>query len=124
MAMNKRKMRVLKMKRALRMESRVKKSLPLLNESKYLGYQLSNFHDSDVKQMLKEKNLLPFGTWERELPKFAFDPRFKSKLSNDFELNFSVLPDVSDRKAVFEDFVKNKMEEERKDRRDRFMNAK
>ena len=27
--------------------------------------------------MLKEKNIPPFTTWEKELPKFAFDPRFR-----------------------------------------------
>ncbi|KAF3327975.1 pre-mRNA-processing protein 40C isoform X4 [Carex littledalei] len=29
------------------------------------------------KEMLKERGVLPFATWEKELPKIIFDPRFK-----------------------------------------------
>jgi len=53
------------------------------------------------KEMLKEQNLTPFSSWDKELPKLIFDPRFK------------VLPQHSERRAVFESFVKNILNEER-----------
>jgi hypothetical protein len=31
--------------------------------------------------MLREKNIPPFSTWEKELPKLAFDPRFKRNVT-------------------------------------------
>eukprot|EP01117_Protostelium_nocturnum_P009287 TRINITY_DN3325_c0_g3_i2.p1 TRINITY_DN3325_c0_g3~~TRINITY_DN3325_c0_g3_i2.p1 ORF type:complete len:317 (+),score=95.84 TRINITY_DN3325_c0_g3_i2:3-953(+) len=64
------------------------------------------------KQMLKEKHVGAFSTWEKELSKFAFDPRFK------------ILPDHSDRRAVFQSFTKNKMEDERKEKTERMTLAK
>lgn len=32
-----------------------------------------------LQQMLSEKNISPFSTWERELPKFINDPRYSCK---------------------------------------------
>jgi hypothetical protein len=29
------------------------------------------------QEMLKERGVLPFSKWEKELPKIVFDPRFK-----------------------------------------------
>jgi hypothetical protein len=57
-----------------------------------------------MKSLLREKNISPFAQWEKELPKLAFDPRF------------TVLPLV-ERKIVFESFVKNRLEEQRLEKR-------
>eukprot|EP01116_Phalansterium_solitarium_P018177 TRINITY_DN471_c0_g3_i1.p1 TRINITY_DN471_c0_g3~~TRINITY_DN471_c0_g3_i1.p1 ORF type:complete len:857 (-),score=296.05 TRINITY_DN471_c0_g3_i1:81-2651(-) len=59
------------------------------------------------KQMLRDKKITPFSTWDKELPKLAFDPRFK------------VLPNHADRRAVFDQFVRNRAEEERRERREK-----
>jgi len=64
------------------------------------------------KQMLREKKITPFGSWEKELPKFAFDPRFK------------ILPNHKDRRSVFSEFVKNRVGEERKERKDKLNAAR
>jgi len=43
--------------------------------------------------MIREKNIGPFAKYEKELPKFAFDPRF------------TALP-KEERKPLFESFIK------------------
>ncbi len=47
------------------------------------------------KLLLLEKGVTPGGSWEKELPKFCFDPRYKE-----------LLPNPSDRKAAFESFTR------------------
>ncbi|KAJ7954515.1 Pre-mRNA-processing protein 40C [Quillaja saponaria] len=57
------------------------------------------------KEMLKERGVAPFSKWEKELPKIVFDPRFKA------------IPSYSARRSLFEHYVKNRAEEERKEKR-------
>ncbi|KAI3728498.1 hypothetical protein L6452_17135 [Arctium lappa] len=57
------------------------------------------------KEMLKERGVAPFSKWEKELPKFVFDPRFKA------------IPSYSARRALFDHFVRTRAEEERKEKR-------
>ncbi|RAL54617.1 hypothetical protein DM860_001745 [Cuscuta australis] len=57
------------------------------------------------KMMLKERGVAPFSKWEKELPKILFDPRFKA------------IPSYSERKAIFEHYVKTRADEERKEKR-------
>jgi len=77
------------------------------DEEKTFGQRVDEF-----KQMLREKNLAAFSTWDKELPKLAFDPRFK------------VLPNHSDRRAVFQQYIRNKLEEERQMKKKRLENMK
>ncbi|KAL6526645.1 hypothetical protein OROGR_015735 [Orobanche gracilis] len=56
-------------------------------------------------EMLKERGVAPFSKWEKELPKIVFDPRFKA------------IPNHSARRALFEHYVRNRAEEERKEKR-------
>lgn len=64
------------------------------------------------KDMLREKKLTPFSKWDKELPRLCVDPRFK------------VLPRHGDRRAVFEAYVKNILNEERAAKRARAQAAK
>lgn len=57
------------------------------------------------KEMLKERGVAPFSKWEKELPKFVFDPRFKA------------IPGYSARRSLFDHYVKTRAEEERKEKR-------
>ncbi|KAI3982914.1 hypothetical protein MKX01_010397, partial [Papaver californicum] len=57
------------------------------------------------KEMLKERGILPFSKWEKELPKIVFDPRFKA------------VPGYSARRSLFEHYVRTRAEEERKEKR-------
>nr|XP_043607929.1 pre-mRNA-processing protein 40C [Erigeron canadensis] len=57
------------------------------------------------KEMLKERGVAPFSKWEKELPKFVFDPRFKA------------IPSYSARRAIFDHYVRTRAEEERKEKR-------
>ncbi|KAJ0969000.1 hypothetical protein J5N97_021877 [Dioscorea zingiberensis] len=57
------------------------------------------------KEMLKERGIAPFSKWDKELPKIVFDPRFKA------------VPGYSTRRAVFEQFVRTRAEEVRKEER-------
>ncbi|CAN8258729.1 unnamed protein product [Cochlearia groenlandica] len=57
------------------------------------------------KEMLKERGVAPFSKWEKELPKIIFDPRFKAIASH------------SVRRSLFEQFVKTRAEEERREKR-------
>lgn len=45
-----------------------------------------------------------FSTWDKELPKFVFDPRY-------------LLLTVKERKSCFEAFIRSRTEEERKERK-------
>ncbi|KAJ0483737.1 putative FF domain-containing protein [Helianthus annuus] len=56
--------------------------------------------------MLKERGVAPFSKWEKELPKFVFDPRFQA------------IPSYSARRrAIFDHFVRTRAEEECKEKR-------
>lgn len=57
------------------------------------------------KEMLKERGVAPFSKWEKELPKIVFDPRFKA------------VPSYSARRAIFEQYVRTRAEEERKEKK-------
>ncbi|XP_057860984.2 pre-mRNA-processing protein 40C [Cryptomeria japonica] len=57
------------------------------------------------KEMLKEKGVAPFSKWEKELPKIIFDPRFKD------------IPSYTERRSIFEHYVRNRADEERKEKR-------
>ena len=52
-----------------------------------------------------------FSTWDKELPKFVFDPRY-------------MLLGVKDRKVCFEDFIRVRAEEERKEKRNKLKERK
>ncbi|XP_055593491.1 transcription elongation regulator 1 [Uranotaenia lowii] len=62
------------------------------------------------KEMLKEKEVSAFSTWEKELHKIVFDPRY-------------LLLTSKERKQVFEKYVKDRAEEERKEKKNK-MRAK
>lgn len=47
-----------------------------------------------------------FSTWEKELPKFVFDPRYLLLLARE-------------RKAAFEEFIRDRAEEERREKKNR-----
>ncbi|KAG6557468.1 hypothetical protein Mapa_000741 [Marchantia paleacea] len=57
------------------------------------------------KEMLKEKGIAPFSKWEKELPKIIFDVRFKA------------IPSHTERRAMFEHYVRTRADEERKEKR-------
>lgn len=56
--------------------------------------------------MLREKDVSAFSTWEKELHKIVFDPRY-------------LLLTSKERKQVFEKYVKDRAEEERKEKRNK-----
>ncbi|XP_075146736.1 uncharacterized protein LOC142221089 isoform X2 [Haematobia irritans] len=58
------------------------------------------------KEMLREKDVSAFSTWEKELHKIVFDPRY-------------LLLTCKERKQVFEKYVKDRAEEERKEKRNK-----
>lgn len=60
---------------------------------------------NEFKEMLKEKGVAPFSKWEKELPKIIFDPRFKA------------IPNHSERRTIFEHYVRTRADVERKEKR-------
>lgn len=58
------------------------------------------------KEMLKEKEVSAFSTWEKKLHKIVFDPRY-------------LLLTSKERKQVFEKYVKDRAEEERKEKKNK-----
>lgn len=58
------------------------------------------------KDMLKEKEVSAFSTWEKELHKIVFDPRY-------------LLLASKERKQVFEKYVKDRAEDERREKRNK-----
>ena len=56
------------------------------------------------KEMLKEKEVSAFSTWEKELHKIVFDQRY-------------LLLASKERKQVFEKYVKDRAEDERREKR-------
>uniref|UniRef100_A0A915KH10 Transcription elongation regulator 1 n=1 Tax=Romanomermis culicivorax TaxID=13658 RepID=A0A915KH10_ROMCU len=63
------------------------------------------------REMLKEKEVSAFSTWEKELHKIVFDPRY-------------LLLTSKERKSVFEQYVKDRAEEERAERKKKMKEAK
>ncbi|KAK3284350.1 hypothetical protein CYMTET_7996 [Cymbomonas tetramitiformis] len=57
------------------------------------------------RDMLVERGVTPFSRWEKELPKIVFDQRYKA------------IPDIKERRAIFDHFVRNRAEEVRKEKR-------
>lgn len=58
------------------------------------------------KEMLREKEVSAFSTWEKELHKIVFDPRY-------------LLLASKERKQVFEKYVKDRAEDERREKRNK-----
>ncbi|KYB29457.1 transcription elongation regulator 1 isoform X1 [Tribolium castaneum] len=63
------------------------------------------------KEMLAEKNVSAFSTWEKELHKIVFDTRY-------------LLLTSKERKQVFEKYVKERAEEERREKRNKLREKK
>lgn len=63
------------------------------------------------KDMLKEKEVSAFSTWEKELHKIVFDPRY-------------LLLASKERKQVFEKYVKDRAEDERREKRHKLQQKK
>ncbi|XP_028915147.1 transcription elongation regulator 1-like protein isoform X2 [Ornithorhynchus anatinus] len=71
-----------------------------------LEERLARFRD-----MLLERGVSAFSTWEKELHKIVFDPRY-------------LLLNSDERKQVFEQFVKTRIKEEYKEKKGKFLLAK
>ncbi|XP_044737437.1 transcription elongation regulator 1 [Chrysoperla carnea] len=63
------------------------------------------------KEMLAEKEVSAFSTWEKELHKIVFDPRY-------------LLLTSKERKQVFEKYVKERAEDERREKRNKLRERK
>ncbi|XP_036404133.1 transcription elongation regulator 1-like isoform X2 [Megalops cyprinoides] len=63
------------------------------------------------RDMLLERGVSAFSTWEKELHKIVFDPRY-------------LLLNPKERKQVFDQYVKTRAEEERKEKKNKIMQAK
>lgn len=63
-------------------------------------------------EMLREKKVSSFSTWELELPKFADDPRY------------SAISSVKEKKALFEEYCKNRVQEEKAEKLRQLENAR
>lgn len=63
------------------------------------------------KEMLSEKEVSAFSTWEKELHKIVFDPRY-------------LLLTSKERKQVFEKYVKERAEDERREKRNKLRERK
>ncbi|XP_042168846.1 transcription elongation regulator 1-like protein isoform X1 [Oncorhynchus tshawytscha] len=72
-----------------------------------LGLRITHFRD-----MLLERGVSAFSTWEKELHKIVFDPRYL------------LLNSAEERKQVFEQFVKVRMKEEHKEKQSKLLQAK
>ncbi|KAI5741424.1 hypothetical protein M8J76_013512 [Diaphorina citri] len=66
---------------------------------------------NSFRTMLQEKDVSAFSTWEKELHKIVFDPRY-------------LLLTSKERKQVFEKYVKERAEEERKEKRNKMKEKK
>ncbi|XP_019338451.1 transcription elongation regulator 1-like protein isoform X2 [Alligator mississippiensis] len=71
-----------------------------------LEERITHFRD-----MLLERGVSAFSTWEKELHKIVFDPRY-------------LLLNSEERKQIFEQFVKTRMKEEYKERKNKLLLAK
>merc|ERR1712200_89375 len=63
------------------------------------------------KELLEEKKISAFSTWEKELHKIVFDPRY-------------LLLTSKERKQVFDKYVRERADEERKERKAKAKEAK
>merc|ERR1711990_335577 len=63
------------------------------------------------QELLMEKKISAFSTWEKELHKIVFDPRY-------------LLLTSKERKQVFEKYVKERADDERKERKAKAKEAK
>lgn len=63
------------------------------------------------REMMLERGVSAFSTWEKELPKIVFDPRF-------------LLLTQRERKQCFEKFVRTRAEEERQERKNKMKENK
>merc|ERR1712173_452654 len=66
---------------------------------------------SQFRELLMEKEISAFSTWEKELHKIVFDPRY-------------LLLTSKERKQVFEKYVKERADDERKERKAKAKEAK
>ncbi|XP_061091529.1 transcription elongation regulator 1-like isoform X2 [Conger conger] len=66
---------------------------------------------TQFRDMLLERAVSAFSTWEKELHKIVFDPRY-------------LLLNPKERKQVFEQYVKTRAEEERKEKKNKLMQSK
>ncbi|XP_056140413.1 transcription elongation regulator 1-like isoform X2 [Lampris incognitus] len=66
---------------------------------------------TQFKDMLLERGVSAFSTWDKELHKIVFDPRY-------------LLLNPKERKQVFDQYVKTRAEEERKEKKNKLMHAK
>uniref|UniRef100_A0A8D3BMT7 Transcription elongation regulator 1 n=1 Tax=Scophthalmus maximus TaxID=52904 RepID=A0A8D3BMT7_SCOMX len=66
---------------------------------------------TQFKDMLLERGVSAFSTWDKELHKIVFDPRY-------------LLLNPKERKTVFDQYVKTRAEEERKEKKNKLMQAK
>ncbi|XP_052471348.1 transcription elongation regulator 1-like isoform X4 [Carassius gibelio] len=66
---------------------------------------------NQFKDMLLERGVSAFSTWEKELHKIVFDPRY-------------LLLNPKERKQVFDQYVKTRAEEERKEKKNKILQVK
>jgi transcription elongation regulator 1 len=66
---------------------------------------------TEFKEMLLERGVSAFSTWEKELPKFCFDERYR-------------LLNAKERKSAFDEFVKERAEDERKEKKQKLKQVK
>ncbi|XP_028840472.1 transcription elongation regulator 1-like [Denticeps clupeoides] len=66
---------------------------------------------TQFRNMLLERGVSAFSTWDKELHKIVFDPRY-------------LLLNPKERKQVFEQYVKTRAEEERKEKKNKLMQSK
>ncbi|XP_061658485.1 transcription elongation regulator 1 isoform X4 [Syngnathoides biaculeatus] len=66
---------------------------------------------TQFKDMLLERGVSAFSTWDKELHKIVFDPRY-------------LLLNPKERKQVFDQYVKTRAEEERKEKKNKLMQTK
>ncbi|XP_061905164.1 transcription elongation regulator 1-like isoform X3 [Entelurus aequoreus] len=66
---------------------------------------------TQFKDMLLERGVSAFSTWDKELHKIVFDPRY-------------LLLNPKERKQVYDQYVKTRAEEERKEKKSKLMQAK
>merc|ERR1712173_244903 len=71
-----------------------------------LDQRMKQFHE-----LLTEKQISAFSTWEKELHKIVFDPRY-------------LLLASKERKQVFDKYVRDRAEEERREKRNRMKEKK
>ncbi|XP_035801826.1 transcription elongation regulator 1-like protein isoform X2 [Amphiprion ocellaris] len=91
--------------------NRIEESMSLVphpGEVKLLPLELRIAH---FREMLLERGVSAFSTWEKELHKMVFDPRY-------------LLLTSDQRKQVFDQFVKSRVKDEYKEKRSKFQKAR